>query len=126
MEINYLGPYQVAQAFLPVLANTAKRHSMGVDKPSLIFVNSFASKVGVCTNNPVPFRQPSLRCAHTMILLHGFNCTPVSLALCAQVPVQYMSAFTASKSALAGLTTAIRPEVEAQGVHVGQVHPGVS
>ncbi|KAJ9518130.1 hypothetical protein QJQ45_010117 [Haematococcus lacustris] len=43
----------------------------------------------------------------------------------AQVPMKSMSAFTASKYALMGLTEAIRAELEPLGIHVGQVHPGV-
>lgn len=43
MNVNYFGAYAVAQAFLPVLKNTAKRN-FG-ERPSLIFVNSFAGKV---------------------------------------------------------------------------------
>mmetsp|Transcript_17116 Transcript_17116/g.36961 ORF Transcript_17116/g.36961 Transcript_17116/m.36961 type:complete len:355 (+) Transcript_17116:160-1224(+) len=44
MEVNYMGPYHVSQAFLPVLVREAqrKRH---LDRPSLIMVNSFAGKV---------------------------------------------------------------------------------
>ena len=38
-----------------------------------------------------------------------------------QVPVKYMSAFSASKYALAGFTEAVRAEVEPLGVHIGQV-----
>ena len=42
-----------------------------------------------------------------------------------QVPVKYMSAFSASKYALAGFTEAVRAEVAPLGVHIGQVHPGL-
>ncbi len=48
MEVNCLGPYSVAQAFLPVLINTAQRRNH-FDKPSLIMVNGFAGKVKFCT-----------------------------------------------------------------------------
>ena len=39
--------------------------------------------------------------------------------------MKYMSAFTASKYALMGLTECIRAELWSQNIHVGQVHPGV-
>lgn len=42
-----------------------------------------------------------------------------------QVPVKQMSAFTASKCAVAGLAEAIRAEVEPLGLHIGQVYPGL-
>eukprot|EP00955_Chlamydomonas_euryale_P014677 157692-Chlamydomonas_euryale.AAC.1 len=53
----------------------------GLDRPSIIMINSFAGKV----------------------------------------PLKHMSAFTASKYALAGFTEAIRTEAEPLGVHIGQV-----
>lgn len=84
MQTNYLGAYIVAQAFIPFLIKEAQR-KQGVDRPSLIMVNSFGGKV----------------------------------------PMKSMSAFTASKYALMGLTEAIRAELEPLGIHVGQVHPGV-
>ncbi len=44
LEVNYLGAYTVTQTFLPIMVkeNTRKR---GVDRPSIIMVGSFASKV---------------------------------------------------------------------------------
>ena len=41
------------------------------------------------------------------------------------LPVKNMSAYCASKHALAGFSECLRLEAEAMGVHVGQVHPGV-
>lgn len=41
-----------------------------------------------------------------------------------QVPMKYMSAFTASKYALMGYTEAVRAELAPLNVHVGQVYPG--
>ncbi|GFH29637.1 uncharacterized protein HaLaN_28330, partial [Haematococcus lacustris] len=80
MQTNYLGAYIVAQAFIPFLIKEAQR-KQGVDRPSLIMVNSFGGKV----------------------------------------PMKSMSAFTASKYALMGLTEAIRAELEPLGIHVGQI-----
>jgi hypothetical protein len=37
MEVNYLGPYMVAQAFVPFLIKEAARKKGG-DRPSLIMV----------------------------------------------------------------------------------------
>lgn len=42
-----------------------------------------------------------------------------------KVPTKYMSAFSASKAALAALATAVRTEVSPSGVHVGVVQPGI-
>ncbi|GAX82432.1 hypothetical protein CEUSTIGMA_g9860.t1 [Chlamydomonas eustigma] len=84
LEVNYLGSYMVTQTFLPIMIKENQRKK-SADKPSIIMVGSFASKV----------------------------------------PLKYMSAFTASKYALAGFTDAIRAEVAPLGVHVGQVHPGL-
>ncbi len=62
--------------------------------------------------------------------VHGMMCRnkyvsppPWCVAACLppQVPLKYMSAFTASKYALAGLTEAVRAEVAPLGVHIGQV-----
>jgi hypothetical protein len=44
MEVNYLGSYAVAQAFLPLLLKTAPKRS-SMDRPSIIMVNSFNSQV---------------------------------------------------------------------------------
>jgi NAD(P)-dependent dehydrogenase (short-subunit alcohol dehydrogenase family) len=41
------------------------------------------------------------------------------------VPVKNMSAYCASKHALAGFAECLRLEAETMGVHVGQVHPGI-
>eukprot|EP00242_Pyramimonas_sp_CCMP2087_P014794 CAMPEP_0198207456 /NCGR_PEP_ID=MMETSP1445-20131203/10902_1 /TAXON_ID=36898 /ORGANISM="Pyramimonas sp., Strain CCMP2087" /LENGTH=320 /DNA_ID=CAMNT_0043880491 /DNA_START=61 /DNA_END=1020 /DNA_ORIENTATION=- len=41
------------------------------------------------------------------------------------MPLRNMTAYTASKYALAGFTDALRYEVAPKGVHVAQVHPGV-
>lgn len=43
----------------------------------------------------------------------------------ARLPAKYMTAYTASKYALAGWTDALRAEVGSLGLHVGQVQPGV-
>ena len=44
MEVNYLGSYAVAQAFLPLLLKTAPKRS-SMERPSIIMVNSFNSQV---------------------------------------------------------------------------------
>lgn len=44
MEVNYLGAYSVAQAFLPILIKQAQRKK-GIDRPSLVMIGSFAGKV---------------------------------------------------------------------------------
>jgi short-subunit dehydrogenase len=41
-----------------------------------------------------------------------------------RIPLRNMSAYTASKFALAGFTDAIRPEFADLGIHVAHVHPG--
>eukprot|EP00898_Chlorokybus_atmophyticus_P003553 jgi/Chlat1/4199/Chrsp27S04292 len=43
----------------------------------------------------------------------------------ARIPIKGMSAYTASKYALKGLTECLRYDYGKQGVHVAQVHPGV-
>lgn len=43
-----------------------------------------------------------------------------------RIPLRSMPAYTASKYALAGFTDAIRPDFADQGIHVAQVHPGIS
>ena len=43
-----------------------------------------------------------------------------------RIPLRNMPAYTASKFALAGFTDAIRPEFADLGIHVSQVHPGIS
>jgi NAD(P)-dependent dehydrogenase (short-subunit alcohol dehydrogenase family) len=57
-----------------------------------------------------------------MALKRCYLCTVLPLH---QVPMKFMSAFTASKYALMGLTECIRAELWSQNVHVGQVHPGM-
>lgn len=41
------------------------------------------------------------------------------------IPLRGMSAYTASKYALYGMSEALRTELAPKGVHVGQVHPGI-
>ena len=41
-----------------------------------------------------------------------------------RIPLRSMSAYSASKFALAGFTDCIRPEFADLGIHVAQVHPG--
>jgi NAD(P)-dependent dehydrogenase (short-subunit alcohol dehydrogenase family) len=41
-----------------------------------------------------------------------------------RIPLRGMSAYTASKFALAGFSEAIKPELADLGIHVAQVHPG--
>lgn len=41
------------------------------------------------------------------------------------MPLKFMSAYCASKYALAGFSECLRLEAEDIGVHVGQVHPGM-
>lgn len=41
-----------------------------------------------------------------------------------RIPLRSMSAYSASKFALAGFTDCIRPELADLGIHVAQVHPG--
>lgn len=43
-----------------------------------------------------------------------------------RIPLRSMPAYTSSKYALAGFTDAIRPDFADQGIHVAQVHPGIS
>ncbi len=83
LRVNYLGSYMVTQAFLPQLQKEAsKKH--GMDRPSIIMVNSYSGKV----------------------------------------PVKNMSAFSASKFALLGLTEAIKAELTPMHIHVASVYPG--
>ncbi|GIL79044.1 hypothetical protein Vretifemale_8448 [Volvox reticuliferus] len=89
MEVNYLGPYMVTQAFLPVLLKGGARargtFGGGGERPSVIMLTGFSGRV----------------------------------------PTKYMSAFGASKAALESLAASLRTEVDAQGVHVGVVQPGL-
>ncbi len=126
MDVNYLGAYIVAQTFSPMMIKEALRKK-GLDRPSIIMVNSFAGKVGRGS------RWSGMGCGRTESLEaseQAASSPQMGLSLSfhllnpyphCQVPVKYMSAFTASKWALAGLTEAIRAEIEPQGVHVGQV-----
>jgi len=48
MEVNYIGAYNVTQAFAPLLAKEAQRKAGGTlfpDRPSVIMVNAFNAKV---------------------------------------------------------------------------------
>ena len=44
METNYLGAYMVTQSFVPIMIKEAIK-KRGLDRPSIIMVNSFAGKV---------------------------------------------------------------------------------
>jgi short-subunit dehydrogenase len=43
-----------------------------------------------------------------------------------KIPLRNMSAYTASKFALAGFVDAIRPDMQQAGVQVSQIHPGTA
>ncbi|GFR42692.1 hypothetical protein Agub_g3614 [Astrephomene gubernaculifera] len=110
MEVNYLGPYLVTQAFLPVLLKAGAR-AMGTSSSS-----SSAGVGGGGVGLPGiggllgGGERPSL------VFLTGFS---------GRVPTKHMGAFSASKAALESLAASLRTEVEGQGVHVGVVQPGL-
>eukprot|EP00850_Spirogloea_muscicola_P020095 SM000207S06170 [mRNA] locus=s207:73707:76106:- [translate_table: standard] len=62
------------------------------------------------------FLPDLLKALGTVVMVNSFG---------GLLPLKNMSAYSASKHALHGLTEAMRLELAPQGVHVAQVHPGV-
>lgn len=105
MDVNYFGAVQMTKAFLPALKLSGRQDR----KPALVFVSRNGGQgqgaVGQSPTAAAPVTQ-----------VNSFG---------GRLALANMSAYTASKFALAGFADSIRGELAQDGIHVAQVQPGV-